>query len=156
MYIGTPCLTMAVPWKTYEMLGQRNRYRGYADYAEKGVDEDIKRFYSNNNILSMLWSKEYRELRQNEVKDSDILTLRNALQDRPEIKEVLNLVSKIIGLKSLDLIKPSKKSTANSAKRAFAIYACKNIFRCHLQSHRGIFQLVLKRLFLSGVSCRQH
>jgi len=38
---------------------------------------------------------------------------------------VLNLVSKITGLKLLDLKNPGKKSTANSAKRAFAIYACK-------------------------------
>jgi len=54
-----------------------------------------------------------------------ILTLRHGLQDRPEIKEVLNLVSKITGLKLLDLKNPGKKSTANSANRAFAIYACK-------------------------------
>jgi len=75
--------------------------------------------------LGVLGSKEYREQRLDEVKDADILTLRQALQDRPEIKEVLNLVSKITGVKLLDLTKPSKKSTVNSAKRAFAIYACK-------------------------------
>ena len=111
--------------KTYQMLGQRNRYRGYADYVEKGVDEDIKRFYSKDNILGVLGSKEYREQRREEVKDADILTLRHALQDRPEIKEVLNLVSKITGLKQLDLKKPGKTSAVNAAKRAFAIYACK-------------------------------
>jgi len=56
---------------------------------------------------------------------TDILTLRNALQDRPEIKEVLNLVSKITGLRLLDFKRPGKTSAVNSAKRAFEIYACK-------------------------------
>ena len=75
----------------------------------------------------MLGSKEYREQRRDEVKDADILTLRHALQDRPEIKEVLNLVSKITGLKLLDLKNPGKKSTANAANRAFEIMRVKHI-----------------------------
>ncbi len=27
--------------KVYQMLGQKQRYKGYRDYVEKGIDEDI-------------------------------------------------------------------------------------------------------------------
>ncbi len=111
--------------KTYQMLDHKHRYRGYVDYVQKGVDEDIKRFYSKNNILGVLGSKEYREGRKDEVEHTDLLTLRQALQDRPEIKEMLSLVSKVTDAKTDELRRAGKGDPVISSKRAFAIYACK-------------------------------
>jgi len=72
----------------------------------------------------VLGSKEYREQRGDEVKDADILTLRHALQDRPEIKEVL---SKITGFKLLDLKNPGKKSTAKPQTELLQFMRVKHI-----------------------------
>jgi len=30
--------------KTYQMLGHRYKYKGYEEYIEQGVDEDLKRY----------------------------------------------------------------------------------------------------------------
>jgi len=59
--------------------------------------------------VAVLGSKEYREQRRDEVKDTDILTLRHVLNGRTEIKEVLSLMSKIIGLKLFNLKKAQPK-----------------------------------------------
>ncbi len=119
----------APPWlfrdKTYQMLCQRQKYRGYQQYVELGIDEDIKRFYSKGNILGVLGSKEFREERREENENNDMLVLRAALQDRPSIKEVLMLVSKITNESPQDLRMSGKKTTIKSANRAFAMHACK-------------------------------
>ena len=112
--------------KTYQMLGQKNRYKGYFNYVERGIDEDIKQFYSKGNILGVLGSKEYREERRKENDKTDLLALRAALQDRPSIEEVLEQVSKITKVASKNLRKSGKKSKVQSANRAFAMYACKH------------------------------
>jgi putative transposase len=112
--------------KTYQMLGQKSRCKGYKNYVEQGVDENVKRFYSKGNILGVLGSKEYREERREENDKTDLLTLRAALQDRPSIEEVLELVSKITKETSKDLKKSGKTSKAKSANRAFAMYVCKH------------------------------
>ncbi|WP_196141204.1 transposase, partial [Aliikangiella sp. G2MR2-5] len=63
--------------KIYQMLGQRQRYVGYANYVEKGIDEDIKRFYNKGNVLSVLGDKEFREARRSENEDLDLARLRS-------------------------------------------------------------------------------
>ncbi len=40
--------------KTYQMLGHKKRFVGYANYIEQGVDEDIKRFYNKGLLFSFL------------------------------------------------------------------------------------------------------
>ena len=111
--------------KTYQMLDHKHRYCGYANYVQKGIDEDIKRFYGKNNILGVLGSKEYRKERKDEVEATDLLALRHALQDRPEIEEILILVSKITDVKTDELRRAGKRDKVTSSNRAFAIYACK-------------------------------
>jgi len=105
------------PWlfrdKTYQMLGQKQKYRGYQQYVELGIDEEIKRFYSKGNILGVLGSKEFREERREENENTDMLALRAALQDRPSIKEVLMLVSKIINESTCNLRISGKKLRLN-------------------------------------------
>ena len=110
--------------KTYQMLGHRNRYKGYFDYVEKGVDEDIKRFYSKGNILSVLGDKEFREVRKEENDELDLNKLRRALEDKPPVDELVSLVSKVLKRKKSELIKRSTGKRSNLPYRAFAIYAC--------------------------------
>ena len=141
----------APPWlfrdKTYQMLGQRQKYRGYQQYVELGIDEDIKRFYSKGNILGVLGSKEFREERREENENNDMLVLRAALQDRPSIKEVLMLVSKITNETPQDLRMSGKKTTIKSANRTFAIYDCKLYSGAPLKRRKYRFFLLYRRGF---------
>jgi putative transposase len=38
--------------RTYQMLAYKQRYKGYRNYVEQGVDDDIKRFYGEDIFLA--------------------------------------------------------------------------------------------------------
>lgn len=110
--------------KVYQMLGHKQRYQGYRGYVEQGVDEDIKRFYSKGNILGVLGDKEFRAARKEEFENTDHQALKEALQDRPSIEEMVNLLCQLSGEKKAQLVRRKKGRPLNAPNRAFAIYAC--------------------------------
>ncbi len=112
--------------KTYQMLGQKYRYKGYRNHVEKGVDEDIKRFYSKGNILSVLGDKEFKEEKRQESRDIDLKQLQHALDDRPSVQEVIKIVSQLMKVSEKALHQRGVGQRKNSPERAFAIYACQH------------------------------
>ncbi|NOY16406.1 MAG: hypothetical protein GXP23_05650 [Gammaproteobacteria bacterium] len=90
--------------KTYQMLGLKKKYQGYQAYVAQGVDEDILRFYSKGNILSVLGDREFRETVRQECEDTDLNKLRTALQDRPSGNEIVRLVARIYSVKTDSII----------------------------------------------------
>lgn len=140
--------------RTYQMLGLRHRYKGYFDYVEKGVDEDIKRFYSKGNILSVLGDKEFRAERKEENEALDLKKLRRALEDRPAIDKLIDYIAKATKQKKSDLRKRSSGKRNNLPYRAFAIYACNQYSQAdHSEiakyfglSHRGSVSHSLNRI----------
>jgi len=110
--------------KTYTMLAHRHRYKGYMNYVEKGIDEDLKRFYGKGNVLSVLGDKEFRTERQQENDQLDLVKLRLALEDKPSIDELMSHVEKAIKQKKSELRQRVKGKRGSLPYRAFAIYAC--------------------------------
>lgn len=47
--------------KTYQLLGHKQRYRGYANYVEDGVDAELSRLYERGNLPGVMGSVGYRE-----------------------------------------------------------------------------------------------
>jgi len=72
-------------------------------------DEDIKRFYSKGNILSVLGDKEFRAERKEENEELDKEKLRKALEDKPSIAELMIYVEKTTQQTSKELRQRSKK-----------------------------------------------
>jgi len=140
--------------KTYQMLDHRHRYKGYRNYVEKGVDEDIKRFYGKGNILSVLGDKEFRTERKEENDALDIEKLRHALEDKPRIDELMVYVEKVTQQKKSDLRQRSNGKRSNLPYRAFAIYAChrysqadhNEIAKYFGLTHRGSISQPLNRI----------
>ncbi len=140
--------------KTYQMLGHRYRYKGYYDFVEKGVDEDIKRFYGKGNVMAVLGDKEFRAQREQELDDLDIVKLRMALEDKPSIDEIIGLIIKVTKKTKKELIALSKGKRSNFPERAFAIYACHRYSRAdHNEiatyfglAHRGSISHPLNRV----------
>lgn len=78
------------------MLGQKQKYPGYAAYVSESVDEDILRYYNKGNISSVMGGRSFCEWVKDETKRSkrvDRDKLRQALQDRPEAKEIITAVA---------------------------------------------------------------
>ena len=112
---------------TYQMLGQKQKYTGYAAYVSESVDEDILRYYNKGNISSVLGSRSFREWVKDETKRSkrvDRDKLRKALQDRPEAKEIITAVATLFSKEEHQIRdKPAGRRKSNSA-RAFAMWGC--------------------------------
>jgi len=121
--------------KVYQMLGHKQRYKGYRNYVEQGVDEDIKRFYSKGNILGVLGDKEYRAARKEESDETDIIVLRAALQDRPSVEEMIKFICDLTHKTKSELLTRTHGRQGKMPHRAFAIYACH--YYCQ-ETHRSI------------------
>jgi REP-associated tyrosine transposase len=109
--------------KTYQMLGHRHRFKGYQNYVEQGLDEDIKRFYSKGNIIGVLGDKEYRTARKEESEETDIIALRAALQDRPSMDEMIKLIGNLTHLKKIRVVEP-KIWASGEVTRSSVCYVC--------------------------------
>ena len=140
--------------KTYQMLGHHHRYKGYFNYVEKGIDEDLKRFYGKGNILSVLGDKTFRAEREEEHDELDLEQLRLALEDKPAIDELIGTIEKAVKTKKQALLARVKGKRSNFPQRAFAIYACHR-YSCadHSEiaayfglSHRGSISHSLNRI----------
>lgn len=45
---------------TYQMLGYKQRYKGYAKYVTAAVDEEIAQYYQRGNTVSIIGDKDFR------------------------------------------------------------------------------------------------
>ena len=45
---------------TYQMLGYKQRYKGYAAFVLKGVDEEIAQYYNRGNIATIIGDKNFK------------------------------------------------------------------------------------------------
>jgi putative transposase len=150
--------TRAEEWlhrdKTYQMLGHRHRYKGYSNFVEQGIDEDIKRFYGKGNVLSVLGGKEFRAQREEEHENLDIEKLRLALEGKPTMEEIFDLITGVTKKTKKELLTRSKGKRSNFPERAFAVYACHRYSRAdHNEiahyfglSHRGSISHPLSRI----------
>ncbi len=127
--------------KTYQMLGTKQRYKGYQVFVAKGIDEGIRRYYHKGNIRSVLGSKEFRASVKEEFEEIELDKLRIALQDKPDPHEIIQLVSKITGVDAnIIRLNQTGKRESNPA-RAFAMYACQYYGGRSLKEIASTFQL---------------
>ena len=45
---------------SYQMLGCKHRYKGYANYVIKGVDEEIAQYYQRGNMTAIIGGKDFK------------------------------------------------------------------------------------------------
>ncbi|MFV2059003.1 MAG: transposase, partial [Thiohalomonadales bacterium] len=127
-YIGT---SPAPPWlyqeMTYQMLGNKQRYKGYRTYVEAGIDEDIARFYNKGNIAAVLGDKVFREsvYEQNEGVDSAVL--QATLRHRPSLKAIVTAVAKEYKLPEANIVQSGSDRRVRNDARKLAIYCCQII-----------------------------
>ena len=124
----------------YQMLGKRQRYSGYRNYVEQGVDEDIRRFYSKGNVASVLGDKGFKE-RLVERKDliEEGLNAYGQLE-RPTPESIIDAISGRFGVERERLIKPSAPRQSLQVRK-FAMYACQRYCDMKLSEIAKFFQV---------------
>ena len=127
--------------KTYQMLGHKQRFKGYRDYVAQGVDEDLSRYYNRFNILSVLGSADFKEQALKTFEETNIDEVRMSLNNKPCADEIIKLVCQCTKTKQLSLIsKPKGRRSANPS-RAFAMYACRRYGDCSQKQLAEAFEL---------------
>lgn len=127
-YIGkSPAPSWLYQKMTYQMLGQKQRYKGYRTYVEAGVDEEIERHYSKGNMAAILGDKVFREAicEQNESIDSAVL--QAALKYRPSLEVIVKAVADEFKLPEAQIIEPARDRRVRNDARKLAIYCCQRI-----------------------------
>lgn len=112
--------------RTYQMLGQRHKYRGYADYVKQGTDEDVKRFYSKGNTASVIGDKEFVDwlLKEKATAIEEKAVIKTVLPQRLGIASFVQLVANYYKLKPNELTRVVRGPTKGLMARKIAMYCC--------------------------------
>lgn len=127
--------------KTYQMLGQKRKYRGYQQYVAQGIDEDTLRFYTKGNIASVMGDPAFRKSVRQQVKETDLEKLRETLQDRPASSEIITRVATIFGVKEESITKKLRGRRLPNPARAFAMYVSQEYGNMALKDIKSAFGL---------------
>jgi len=104
------------------MLGRKQKYVGYQNYVEMGVDEDIKRYYNRGNTATILGDKTFRESVYREQKNIDKAILYESLKCKPEPEQIVSTVAKVFGVSQEDIIKRNPGRRERNDARKVAMY----------------------------------
>ena len=128
-----PCPDWLTQTLTYQMLGSKQRYAGYARYVANGNSEQLTRFYGRGNLASVIGDKDfvswYREEKIPEVKANKLIeqTIPYGLSIEQIVAYTANYYQQ-----SVEQIRELRKGRDSQSKaRRFAIYLCQ-----HLGDHR--------------------
>jgi hypothetical protein len=128
--------------KTYQMLGQKQKYLGYKNFVEEGVDEDIKRFYNKGNIATVLGDREFKnQLLENEEEIQVSGELAQALSSREKPELIIKAVAKACGAKESYLLTKQVGRQKANEPRKLAMFCCQQFGDMSLKSIAALFGL---------------
>ncbi|MCF6257689.1 MAG: transposase [Gammaproteobacteria bacterium] len=111
--------------KTYEMLGNKQKYVGYKAFVEQGTDEETLSFYNKGNMTSVIGDKIFKEAlatQKNKLKVN--VELAQILSERPGIDDIVEAVAKVHKVKTSTIkVRKAGRQTTN-LPRKIAIYLC--------------------------------
>jgi len=138
-------LTKAPAWLSqtmiYRLLNQRQKYKGYRNYTEAGVDEDIQRFYSKGNQASVLGDQDFRASIWKKHRKQDSEQLQKVLNERPGANKVIAAVAQVFNVKKVAVLTPQKGRQESNLPRKFAMYCCQQLADMPLKSIAAHFNL---------------
>jgi len=109
---------------TYQMLGARQRYAGYAKYVAGGNSEQLTRFYSRGNMASVIGDKDFvtwfREEKIPEVKTNKLI--QKTIPHGISIKKVSEYTAKYYKLSLEEIRELRKGRKSQSIPRKVAIF----------------------------------
>jgi len=124
-YIGSvPAPQWLYQETTYQMLGRKQRYKGYRSYVEAGIDEDIIRYYSKGNIAAVLGGNAFRESVLEKKEAIEAGNVETVLRNRPSLDNVVNTVAMVFDLTASQIIERQESRRERNDARKIAMYYC--------------------------------
>jgi REP-associated tyrosine transposase len=138
-----PCPDWLTQGLTYQMLGSKQRYAGYARYVANGNNEQLTRFYGRGNLASIIGDKEfvswYREEKIPEVKANKLI--EQTIPYGLSIAQIVEYTANYYQQSVEQLRKLRKGRASQSTARKVAIYLCQHLGDHRLEPIKGYFGL---------------
>ena len=112
---------------TYQTLGKAKRYRGYQQYVEQGVDDEIKGYYGRGNNLSVIGDKSFREALIEEQAEQEKQPTPELIHSRPEMLHVMRPVAKTYNLPLAQIKNAQVGVRSANLPRKYAMYLAQQV-----------------------------
>ena len=113
--------------QTYQVLGKAQRFRGYQQYVEEGLDEEIRQYYGRGNILSVIGDKSFREALIEEQAAQEKRATPESIHGRPEILHVMRRVAKTYKLPLAQIRDAQMGARGANLPRKYAMYLAQQV-----------------------------
>ncbi len=113
---------------TYRMLGNKQRYKGYATYIMEGVDDDTMHYYQRSNLAAIIGDRDFKTWVYN-----TLLPKLNAeeksrvVQPNITMKAIVEGVASIYGTTPDELRTVIKGPKKGNDARKIAMYLCQEL-----------------------------
>ena len=109
--------------KAYQMLGMRNKYKGYQSFVAAGIDDEIKQFYSKGNVASVLGDRQFREEVQGREKEP-VSEWADVLREKPAMEAICRAVAKVSKVDLKSIVDGHNSRLRKNQPRKLAMYLC--------------------------------
>ncbi len=119
----------AEPWlyreKTYEMLGNKQKYISYKNFVDLGTDDETRLFYDKGNTRSVIGNKSFKDVLAKQKKKLKVnVDLAQLLSERPAIDDIISAVANAYQVELCDIKKRKSGRQIANMPRKVAIYLC--------------------------------
>ncbi len=119
-------ITWLVRDKTFQILGHKQRNKGSQSYIAYGVDEELKRYYSDFNVLQLLGSVEFKESAYQAFEEIKLDEIKEAINNKPSTDEIIKKVCQYAKTSEKNVReKPPGRKGLNRI-RTVAMYSCRH------------------------------
>jgi putative transposase len=128
--------------KSYQLLGHRQRYKGYVNYVMQGVDEDILQYYQRSNLPSIVGGKGFRAWVYDELLP-DLKAQEKGAIIQPDISMavIVKGVASHFKTEPEKITRVIKGPQKGNEARKIAMYLCQEMANVTLKDIAGYFNL---------------
>ena len=127
---------------TYQLLGHRHRYKGYANYVMQGVDDDVLRYYHRGNLASVIGGNDFRSwVYDNLLPELEALEKGPIIQPDISMAFIVKGVARFFNTKPEALTRVIKGPQKGNEARKIAMYLCQEMADVKLKDIAEHFNL---------------
>jgi len=127
---------------TYQLLGNKNKYKGYQSFVIQGNNEDITTFYEKEKLAAVLSSEGFKEWVYETLLPKLSGQVKNhVLQPDLTMSEITQAVARFYSTQQDDLQRVIKGPNKGNEGRKVAMYLCQEILDERLINIANFFNL---------------
>ena len=127
---------------SYQMLGCKRRYTGYASYVQNGVDEETAKHYQKGNMGAIIGDKDFKAwVREELLPELEMEEKSRVTQPDITMQNIVNYVARAWRTTSDQLTTVVKGPQKENEARKIAMYLCQELADVKLKDIAQYFNL---------------